>query len=788
MFAFLKKNKKSKLDKKKYLRYLSIMFLAGVSIFIGMFAYAAVTLPKWDPTKLTSESSTLIYDDQGAIVSRLHSGENRIEVTYDKIPKDLIYAFIATEDQDFYKHHGVNYKGIARALINNVTSGDLKGQGASTITQQLARNAFLSLDKKWERKVKEIILAFKIESEFSKEEIMTFYLNEINFGAGAYGVQSAANIYFNKDVSKLNLAESSLLAGLVQSPTNYNPLLHLDRAKARHKAVLNNMVKCNFITEKQATEAYNEKLNFSKSTPEKQKKYGYFIDAVVDEAINVLSASGKIDNPESAIYSGGMKIYTTMDAKVQRQAEEVYKNAGNFPNQTNNGKPIQSAMVVIKNSDGGVKALIGGREYTHERGFNRATSALRQPGSAIKPITVYAPALEKGKMPFAVYDDSPLSYKTNGPNWEPKNYDLKYRGLITMRTAVQWSINTYAVQCVDDIGIRTSFDFGRNMGLPLIDKPGTNDLSLAPLALGGLSEGVTPLQMAAAYATFGNNGVYAEPHLITKIVDQKGVVKYEFKPTYKKVMSEETAWLMTNLMQTVVSAGTGTRAQIPGVPTAGKTGTSEELTNAWFCGLTPQYAAAVWLGFDEQQKPMHNVFGGDAPARIFKSVLQKAHENTAAGNFTMPANIIKVSVCSKDGKLPANICPQDRIISEYCVKGFAPTETSNIYKLVTICDESGKLANEYCPHTSEVPRLNISAYSTDPEKIPTETCDIHLEREWGNIDDLFDPENDRFSPMPDDSDYDDSELDTDNEAINNVPQEKKNNSSRQKKNKEVIIF
>jgi len=730
MFKFFKNRrfkKPSGLPKKRIWTYLGMLMLIGCGLGLGILIYIIQDLPAWNVDKLSGNSSTLIYDDQNQIVSQLHGGENRIEVDYDKIPPQLINAFLAIEDQDFYKHHGINLKGIARSIIANITSGDLKGQGASTITQQLARNAFLSFEKSWERKIKEIILAFKLESEFSKDEIMTMYLNKINFGAGAYGVQAAANTYFNKDVSEISLAEAALLAGLVQGPSYYNPFNHMDRAKSRQQLVLNNMVKCGFITQAEAKRAYETPINLAKSnTTSSKKPYGFYVDAVVEEAIDILSNNSKIDNPESSIYNGGLKIYTAMDSKIQAHAEQLYADSANFPNQKDqNGKPVQSALVVIKNDSGEVKALIGGREYSLQRGFNRATSAYRQPGSSIKPITVYSPALENGMMPFTVFDDSPISYRVGNTTWSPKNYDLSYKGLITMRTAVQYSVNTYAVQCVDALGIRTCFDFGIKMGLPLSDKPGTNDLSLAPLALGGLSNGVTPLQMAAAYAAIANKGVYVQPHLINKIVSQDGVLLYEYKPNSTRVMKEETAWLMTNMLQTVVEAGTATGAKVPGVPTAAKTGTSEELTNAWLCGFTPVYSAAVWMGFDNQAVPMNQVYGGGYPAKLFRSVLQKAHENVPAGSFPMPANIVKVSVCSKDGKLPSDITPENRIISEYCVQDYVPTQTSDIYRIVTICNDSGKIATPICPNTSRVPRLNVGGGSADPEKIPTETCDIH---------------------------------------------------------------
>ncbi|MBO8158591.1 transglycosylase domain-containing protein [Thermosyntropha sp.] len=717
---------KKKTKPHNILKAFLFIFLIGLGILAGVFVYAVHDLPAFNPEQLTGAESTLVYDDKGNLVSRLHAAENRTEVTLDKIPSDLINAFIATEDQDFYEHHGVNFKGIIRAIVVNITSGDLTSQGASTITQQLARNAFLSFDKKWERKVKEIVLAFKIESKYSKDEILCMYLNKIYFGAGAYGVQAAANTYFGKDVSELSLAESSLLAGLPQSPNYYNPLQNLEAAKARQKIVLNNMVKCGYIDADTADKAYEEPLVF-KSIQNNNIKYGYFIDAVIEEAIDILGKLQIYDDPNNAIYKAGLKIYTTMNKDLQSYAEQVYANPANFPSQSKNGEQIQSAMAVIDHHNGEVKAVIGGRKYEQRRGFNRATSAYRQPGSSIKPITVYSPALEAGYMPFYVLDDSPVSFKlSNGSIWSPKNYDGKYRGLITMRTAVQWSINTYAVQLLDKVGIRTAFDFGKAMGLLLVDSPGTNDLGLAPLSLGGLTKGVTPVQMAAAYAAIANDGVYNPPHFIRKIIDDNGVEIYSYKPAAKRVMSSQTSWLMGNMLETVVNAGTGTRAKVPGVVTAGKTGTSEEYKDSWFCGFTPGYACAVWMGYDKHYT-MNKVYGGGYPAGIFRQVLTKAHENYKPKPRAIPPGIVRVSICKKSGKLPSDICPDNQVISEYARKDAVPTEICDIHEAVYICPESGKLAGKYCPNPELKVLVRAPEGSAEPDKIPTEKCDIHNE-------------------------------------------------------------
>jgi len=704
----------------KWRLILSLFLLLGVGSLLVLTAYAAVALPAFNPQQLTGANTTLLYDQDDKMFSSLHGVENRLDVSLDQVPPALIQAFLATEDKDFYKHHGVNFRGIARALLRNFQSGDLTGQGASTITQQLARSSFLTSDKNWERKIKEMFLAFKIEASYSKEEILEMYLNKIYFGAGAYGVQAAAHTYFGKDVSQLTMPESALLAGLVQSPNYYNPFLNLERAKARQKLVLNSMADSGYIGTAESSQAYETPLNLAK-VQNKTAKYGFYTDAVIDEAVQILANIKGYEDTDSALYNSGLRIYTSLNPAVQAYAEEYFKKVSNFPAGIKNGPQVQVGMALVDNSSGEIKAVMGGREYEQQRGFNRATSAFRQPGSSIKPLTVYAPALELGNMPFMMLNDAPISYNTSNGVWKPQNYDNQYRGPITMRTAVQYSINTYAVQMLDLLGTRHGFDMGRSLGLSLIDSPGTNDLNLAALALGGLTKGVTPVQMAAAYASLGNTGVYNKPHFINKIENNNGLTIYEFKQDSQRVMMPQTAWLMNSMLQTVVSSGTGTKAKVANVPTAGKTGTSEELTDIWFCGVTPKYSAAIWMGYDDQKYKMVNAAGGGAPALMFKAVVGKAHQGVKAGSWTMPSDIVSVSVCSLSGQLPGPSCPE---ITEYCLKSLTPTTTCTSQHNIMICKESGKLATKYCRETVAFSNVKTGEDS-EATQIPTESCPIH---------------------------------------------------------------
>ncbi|NLW90397.1 MAG: PBP1A family penicillin-binding protein [Syntrophomonadaceae bacterium] len=719
-----KKFRKINIDKKNVLYVLSLIFLILAGMAVGMFVFAASTLPKWDPQQLTGMTSSIIYDQNDKAVSSLHAEENRTQIDLDQVPPDLVQAFVAIEDQNFYDHHGVNFRGIARAFFRNVQSGDMTGQGASSITQQLARNAFLSFDKRWERKLKEIILAFKLEATYSKDEIICMYMNKIYFGSGAYGVQAAANTFFGKDAKKLTLEECALLAGLPQSPNAYDPFQHFDLAKQRQQQVLNSMVHCGYIDGDTAATASDAPLHFKKSVSG-NVRYGYYLDAVVDEAVAIINKTDLYNNPNDAIYRSGLQIYTALDPDVQSYAEEVYADSANFPAESKGGEIVQSAMVLSDYRTGEVKALMGGRNYTVQRGFNRAINAHRQPGSAIKPIAVYSPALESGIMPFYVLDDAPISFQAGGTVWSPQNYDGSFRGPITMRTGVQQSINTYAVQMVDKIGIRKSFDFAKSMGLSVTDTPGKNDLALAPLSLGGLTYGVTPVQMSAAFGTIANGGVYAKPHLIRKIIDADGVVIYTAKPSYNRVMRLQTAWLMSDLLRGVVTGGTGTAAAVPGVYTAGKTGTSEESNNVWFCGFTPAFSMSVWMGYDKNYA-MSKQVGGGYPAKVFRLIMTKAQQGHNTKPMVMPSGIYRVSVCSLSGKLPSDFCPADSIISDYCTKYGAPEGTCDKHQSIYICPDSGLLAGKYCPY----PLLWASYKSENSiseEQPPTQKCDIHIE-------------------------------------------------------------
>lgn len=708
------------------LSLLTLVFVVG-GIGLGYVVGAIKNMPEWDPTKLNAAETSYIYDYKGQLASKLHTIEDRENVSLNRMPSNLKNAFIATEDNKFYDHHGFRIDSIARAIIANLTGG-WGSEGGSTITIQLVNHAFFgqNKEKKLERKIQELILAVQMERKYTKDEILEMYLNRIYFNGGAYGVQAAAKYYFGKSVEDLNLQECAMLAGLVNSPARYSPINHPEAAKSRQETVLQRMVTNGYITEAQANQAKETPLVLADKKTSTHNEYQYFIDNVLEEGTTLLEQAGNIDNPEQAMFQEGLRIFTTMDTNIQKTAEEVYSQDKYFP-AGKNDQIVQSAVVVMEADTGAIKAMVGGRKNDNKRGFNRATAAKRQPGSSFKPIAVYAPALLKGFGPGTVLDDSPVTYN----NWSPQNYDNKYRGPITMRTAVQLSINIYAVKMLDIIGPAEGLRFAESMGITtLISKGSKSDLNLS-MALGGLTYGVTPLELTAAYGVFANQGIYNKPYAITKITDKDGRILYEHRQQQQVVMDSTNAFLMTNMLQSVmVSPGTGARASF-GRPSAGKTGTTNDDTNAWFVGYTPDLVAAVWMGYDDQNVSMKGVTGGGYPGTIWKTIMSKAHTGLPARSFPTPPGLTYVTVCKASGKLPNGLCPADEQLSEVFAEAKVPTEVCDLHVQAEICPESGKLATPWCPtrvtgvYVKRGSGLEAPPGEPQPNDLPWEPCNLH---------------------------------------------------------------
>ena len=798
------------------LRFLALAALsvAGAALFAlcGYYFYLRATLPKVD--RLADYHPPIVsqvFGEDGSLVGEFYI-ERRTVVPVEKVPRRLIQAFVAAEDSNFYQHKGIDYLGIVRATAKNLISLRKK-EGASTITQQVAKSMFLKPEKKYSRKLKEAILAKRMEDRLSKDEILYIYLNQIYLGGGAYGVQLAAETYFAKDVDQLNLAEMAMLAGLPKAPNKYSPFKHFDKAKERQAYVLERMVKEGYITPAEAEYAKNTPLTIHSRKKVNGEQSAYFLEQV---RIQLEQKYG-----EDRLYKDGLKIYTTMNAEMQKAAYEGIVNglkaldkrqgfrgalkyltrddADDFCDQVEEGidssalkvgvtyqgvvtgvdpakgvvsvrvgdrtgtlarkdmawagkvallstygKPegkekalplgavievsvitpevngsgavfaldqepeAQAALVAMDPKNGGVRALVGGYDFRKSQ-FNRATQAKRNPGSAFKPI-IYAAAIDKGMTPASVFDDSPVEYNSGQEkSWKPKNYDNIYRGAVTMREALTNSINVVSVKILERIGVGYAIEYARKLG---ITSPLEANLTLA---LG--SSSLTPLELTSAYAVFASGGYRLTPYFITKVTDRFGKVLEEITPpsvptftsmtsavkitadattkpsevggapvpagegnpppqgsgalTPIPVISPDTAYIMTNLMESVVTSGTGQRAKALGRPVAGKTGTTNDMKDAWFVGYVPQLVAGVWVGYDQEKSLGAGGSGGQAAAPIWTDFMQRALAGIPVQNFAQPGNITFARINPRTGKLSRD--GTEGSVTEGFINGTEPT-------------------------------------------------------------------------------------------------------------------
>lgn len=574
---------------------LIVMGIGGGCGFLVASANIPSNLPDIQPA-LTSH----IYDIKGNEIAVVHAEEDREPVKSEEIPENLKKAFLATEDVRFYQHIGIDYRGVMRAMWENISHREV-AEGGSTITQQLARNAYLNQERTFSRKIQEMFLALKIEHRHTKEEILEMYLNQIYFGRGVYGIQAASKYYFNKNVKDLDLNECAMLAGIPKSPNHYSPFNNLEEAQKRKAVVLQQMAKYGFISSSTAQKTAKQEIHLVQSAPREVGDAHYFIDYVKQTIIDKYGDDG--------LYKGGLKIYTTLDMDMQRAAEEAMKNLPEM-NEANGLKQPQGALVAIDPHSGYIKAMVGGRGSDM---FNRAALAERQPGSAFKPF-VYAAALESGYRPDSVVADTPFTKY----GWNPQNYDRSFYGSVPLSSVCAQSLNVATVRVADDIGIDKVIKYAQDMGISTLVLEGErNDVNLST-ALGGITRGVTPLELTSAYCTFANKGIYAKGTPIVKVLDRDGNVLEEYPNpnNSRRVLKEETAANLDSMLQGVVSHGTGTRANIGG-HVAGKTGTTSDYHDAWFVGYVPDLVVGVWIGTDDNQT-MGTMTGGTLPADIWR--------------------------------------------------------------------------------------------------------------------------------------------------------------------------
>lgn len=602
-----------------------IMVICVAGAGAGFLLSITGTLPDVSQT-LSPAASSQIYDCKGRLITTVHAEQNRLPVKLADTPKDLQNAFIAAEDIRFYKHHGIDPIGIARAVVSNIRHRDATGQGGSTITQQLARNAFLTQEQTLKRKLLEAVLAVEIENKYTKAEILEMYMNQIYFGQGAYGVQTASHVYFGKDVKDLNLAQCAMLAGLPNSPNYYSPFHNLQAAKYRQGVVLDQMAKYGYISQEQADEAKAQDLGLVKpgSNQDNNKVASYFVNYVVQQV------SDKYDS--SAIYKEGLKIYTTLDLDMQKDAENAVNK--DLPKGTKNAKGItqpQGALLAIETKTGDVKAMVGGRG---EDQFNRATQMYRQPGSAFKPFT-YVTALEKGMSPNMMLDNSAVSF---AGGWSPKNYGHTTGGPVTMTEALVKSMNIPTINLANKVGMSNVIKTAEKCGITsLVDSGKYSDNNLSA-SIGGLSKGVSLWDMAQAYSVFANNGQLIKSRVILKIEDRNGNILEDHtgESDAEQVLDANAVARLNVMLQQAVMRGTGRNAYF-GRPLAGKTGTTNGAHDAWFVGYTPNMVTAVWIGDDTSTNAGYT--GGTIPAAIFRDFMSQATASQSASSFNIPASI-----------------------------------------------------------------------------------------------------------------------------------------------------
>lgn len=612
------RQKKKRGFKQYFFGFLIFILIVILGAGCGFVGATLQSLPDIG-NNMQPAASSQIFDIHGKLISTVHSAENRVPVPIDKVPKNLQNAFIAAEDVRFYEHNGIDPRGILRALATNILHSGVS-QGGSTITQQLAKNAFLTQERTIKRKLQEAILALEIEQKYSKAEILEMYMNQIYFGQGAYGIQMAAQTYFGKSVENLSLAQCAMIAGLPQSPNYYSPFNNLEAGKKRQAIVLDQMAKYGYITQEEADEAKTADLELAthKKGQTKGANASYFIDYI---AQIIAKKYG-----DDALYKEGLRVYTTLDLDMQQAAENALEDLPTFYTDDKDLQQPQGAIIAIEPKTGYIKAMVGGRGNDS---FNRATMAIRQPGSAFKPF-VYLAALEKGMTPATVYEDKKIEFG----DWSPQNYERTYSGKMTLRTAVEHSVNTVAVQVANDVGMKNILAIAKDLGLStLVTDDSPNDNNLAS-ALGGLVKGVTPLDMASAYSTFANNGVRATPMAIIKVTDRNGNILEDNTPEETRVVSEKSAYMLVSMLKSVIQAGTGGGAAI-GRPAAGKTGTTDDTKDAWFVGFTPDLSAAVWMG-DDHGNDLGGITGGTYPATIWAHFMSQALKNTPAHDFIVP--------------------------------------------------------------------------------------------------------------------------------------------------------
>ncbi len=759
-----KKHRALKIILKIIIALVVIGCIIGAGVFAGLFfgLFGDEFKISVSDLNINIENSVLM-DLNGNILATLNGDENREVILLSEMGEYLPNAFIAIEDKRFYDHSGVDIKRTIGATVNYLLKNS--SYGGSTITQQLIKNATGENDKTSMRKVKEIAKAFQIEREMSKQQILESYLNTIPLGGGAknvYGVQVAANYYFNKQPAELSLAQCAYIAGINHSPNLYNPFKetpNMEKINNRTKTVLNEMKDQGKINQEQYDVAIAEVeagLAFEEGNITSYNSLTQHEEEAVKQVATQYAAEHNIEYKlaEQRIKSSGYKIYITENKDIQNILDETYTNSTDWIKtktitETNeNGEKekkeiqLQSGMAIIDHKTGYVVAIRGVIGEKTPWGNNRAMIAGHQPGSSIKPIAVIAPSIQEGLINTGtVVDDTPVKYGS----YAPRNSGGGYTGLMNIRSILRVSRNIPEVKMMQKLTPAKSMEYLRNMGITSLSE---GDEGLA-LALGGVGNGISPLEMAGAYATIANNGVYQEPTFYTRVEDGNGNLIMEKQQEKHRVLSEENAWLIQSLLTEPTGTGltgsegaTGTRARVTNMQTCGKTGTTNDTTATWFCGFTPYYTATMYFGFDKANEGNSKyVPGSGTVSSRWGSIMNKIHSGLEAAKFEKPSSIITARICRDSGLLASENCEHDprgsRIYSEYFVKGTTPKDACTTHVKLRICKETGTIANEFCTDVEErvyITRANSTentswqSASDAQYMAPTETCTTHTKK------------------------------------------------------------
>ena len=724
------------------LRRLGKALLWGAGILCVLLAcflgYILATAPDLDRVDVSPQGyRTTVLDDGGeTILTLMGEASNRVYVTIDQIPKDLQNAVVAIEDQRFYRHHGVDLRGVARAVYRNLSAGRLS-EGASTLTQQLIKNNVFTdwtqektaLDK-ITRKLQEQYLALQLERRESKDWILENYLNTINLGSGTWGVQTAAMRYFGKDVSDLTLSECAVLAGVIKSPSGYSPLKNPEASRERQLLVLGKMLEQGMISREEHDQAAADDVYgriARDNTALETEVQSYFEDALVWQVVEDLETGLGCTEEEAwrLLYRGGLTIRSTQDSHLQNICETEINREEWY------SSDAQATVVLMDPATGQVKALVGGRgEKTGSLTLNRAISSVRQPGSTIKVVGEYAAALDRGTATLGtVYDDAPHTYSDGTAI---RNASGTYGGRTTLRQGIVKSLNVLALKCFQEMGTATVYDRLKQFGFDHL----TEADKVEALALGGTHGGVTNLEMTAAYSAIANGGTYREPVYYTEILDREGNVLLEKTPESHTAVRSSTAALLTDAMAEVMTRGTGVQAAFSGMALAGKSGTTTELRDLWFVGYSPYYACGVWGGYDDFSAQSSGAY----VKKLWRSIMEQAHQGLADQGFSGTRDLEQRTICVKCGKLAVEDLCEDTVQgnmtrTEYYAPGTVPEESCDCHVAVSVCRRSGQAAGTYCPDREVETAVYLTegtAGTADESAVAPETagetCQVH--RSW----------------------------------------------------------